>query len=228
MRIAKMLSTIASAALCCAASASTYREPALGSLLPPPPAPLAQSYEVTRGMAACVMKNDEPHALVFIDAVGSSAITAAIKPLNAAMSSCLGSGGLTLKAKPHGLQAFFAEAALRQTTLPVLPIIPKQETYSIKWLSSDLAQASLEEMAICLADTHPHEVEIFISSDPSSSSEKVALDDLTSFLKPCVPPSAKLTTDRMGLRLALSAALYHRVFDPASGMVGTPASVGKN
>ena len=109
-----------------------------------------------------------------------------------------------------------AEAFLRKykgrTNLPALA---PQHVYKRDWFVMTGRAVQIDEMATCVADVNPAGIMAITKSDFGSKKEKKAIDALAPMVGQCLSAGYKMTINQLGLRTALTEALYHRVFDPA-------------
>ena len=219
---------MAGAVLLSARAIGAIQDPMLGSLIPRKASAPSDGFDAARAMAACVVTKDQAHVRAFVDARGSAQISAASHSLAELMSICIEGNSSLLRANQHELQAVFSEAVVRRYPDPELAALPKPDVGTADWMSDEEGRRDLEQVAVCVADTHPESAQAFVMSDPASRSEEEALAGLSPLLKPCVPKGKGLQTDRHGLRLVVAAALYHRMFDRDARAAGNLVQPGKN
>ena len=96
-----------------------------------------------------------------------------------------------------------------------LPPLAPQATYPRAWHTMTGRAAQIDEMATCVADMNPAGIMAITKTQFGSKKEKKAIDALAPALGKCLSTGYKMNTNQLGIRTALTEALYHRVFDPA-------------
>ncbi|QNM82945.1 hypothetical protein H8M03_00845 [Sphingomonas sabuli] len=116
------------------------------------------------------------------------------------------------------LRGIFAEEALQAMGASVAALQPlplEQKRYIRPWFAATNRNGTVDEMAVCIADTNPAAIVKLVGTDPESSREDVAFEELTPTLGQCLVVGAKLQASRQALRAALADALYQRLRNPA-------------
>lgn len=119
------------------------------------------------------------------------------------------------------MRGHLAEELLKRSRAAVAQLqpLPRQKVYTRSWFPFTGRHISLDEMAACVADTHPAAIMALLGSEPLSDQEKAAFGTLLPAMGPCLVAGTKLTGKREPLRAALAEALYQRLMTPAESVV---------
>jgi len=101
-----------------------------------------------------------------------------------------------------------------QGSFAALPSLPRQLTYSRAWYAVSSRDASVDEMATCVAETNPGAILRLVKTEPYSDDEGAAFTAVVPDLGTCLRAGVKLTGNRQSLRAALADALYQRIANP--------------
>lgn len=187
-------------------------------------AQVEQSSEIIRDMATCLASRYPDLSRAVVIAPDEDAQSQAIKALSPHMSMCLGSSGALTASKarfsPTILVGMLAEGILRKAGRTELPAMPARQDYAADWTSRDASQKVVEEMAICIAERQPGEVADLLWSEPGNAREAAAMAAVQPSIGPCLAANATLKTNKLGLRVALAKAYYHRLLAPGQTVAG--------
>jgi hypothetical protein len=100
--------------------------------------------------------------------------------------------------------------------------LPRQLTYSRPWYVVSYRDASVDEMATCVAETNPAAILRLINTEPYSDQEGATFGAIVPDLGTCLRAGVKLTGNRQSLRAALADALYQRIANPVPMPAAAP------
>jgi len=104
----------------------------------------------------------------------------------------------------------------------VLPVLPRQRTYSRTWYGATNRDVSVDEMATCVSETDAPDTLSLLKTEPYSDQEGTAFAALGPTLGACLRAGVKVAGNRQSLRAALADALYQRVANPVAVATGAP------
>lgn len=128
-----------------------------------------------------------------------------------AASSC----GSSPNASDDILRGMFAEAALRDVPAAagLGPLAPEPD-YRRGWFAATGRDASVDEMAVCMAARHPIGIRRMLGTSPESAEELAIVTALNGVIAPCLPQGAAVKAAGQAFRAALAEAFYHRAASP--------------
>ena len=180
-----------------------------------------------RGMMACAVKKKPVEAAQVLSAIDLTGIATVVRRLMPTLQTCMGkaaereAGSVELGLSTNMLRALMAEAWMRQKGLPSLaPVAYIHTAPGSDWLSGNLGQKIVLRMADCLAAKEPYRSEAMLYATPGSPEERAAFSALTPVFSSCLEKNVTLTTNRVGVRLALASAIDRRSRQPAPA-IGT-------
>jgi hypothetical protein len=133
--------------------------------------------------------------------------------------------GYSLNAPLDVQRGMYAEALLARMRHPLgLPALARVAVYHSGWNAVSGRSATVDEMAVCVADTNPGGVEALLATDANSREELAVFGALSASFGPCLVANTQLNATRVGVRAALAEALYHRVMAPAEPAPAQAAS----
>lgn len=182
-----------------------------------------EAVKTARAVADCVLAQSPKNAVAVVEAVTEETRKTAVGRIYPALSLCLGemtSGQRSMfEFSPTSLTAVLAEALLRKNKPAAPAPLPMRKDFGAAWESADPSQHVVDEMANCIAATHPDLASALVLSEPGSPNETHAFAAIMPTLGPCLVTKATLKTNRTGIRMSLATALYHRDFDPSPDAV---------
>jgi hypothetical protein len=193
------------------------------------PRPSDEAVRVMRDLTKCIVESKRRDVARYLGSPTDEDHKANLARLSGMLPICLrdaGPGATEISIGGATFQGALAEALLASQSLLALPPIEPSKTQVPYWLSDAADQRVVEEMAICLSDRNPRESTALVQSAPRSSAEAAAFGALTPLMGPCLIRGTTLHANLVGIRLALAAALYHRVTDRPSA-AAVPAGAGQ-
>lgn len=191
------------------------------------PRPTDEAIRVLRGLTKCLVQTKRNDVTKFMLSPTEETQKAALAKLTSSLSLCLSEAGPVAAEMSMGGAAFrgaLAEALLaRQDLQSFVPIEPSK-TEVPYWLSDKTDQRVVEEMAICVSDRDPHNSAKLVQSNPGSPTEADAFTALTPLLGPCLIRGTALHANRVGIRLAIADAVYHRTADSGPAVTASAGS----
>lgn len=88
--------------------------------------------------------------------------------------------------------------------------LPRRRIYDRPWFRATMRHNSIDEMAACVADTHPGGILALNRTQLGSVEERAALSALNADFASCLRADVKLHGERKAIRGALVEALYQR------------------
>lgn len=177
--------------------------------------------ETGRKTAVCVVSRAPQATEGLLHALTEEEWKRAFRKISAQLERCLGSSAtdgysLEMKFSQQTMIGFLAEAWLLRAGRDRLAALPPRADYAAAWTSKDASQKTVEEMAICLTERQPEHVADLLWSDTGSEQEIAATAALQPSIGPCLAANATLKTNRLGLRVALARAYFHRTIAPVA------------
>jgi len=197
--------------------------------------PKLRAASMARGTVACVAsKNPQEAKMLLAMSVADPGYGSKLTKLRDQMGPCMKGvmGGFTvasLNLDGSQFRGLMAEYFLRAAVRPHLTAEAQiRSSYAADWIAPASGMAVVEEMASCIAATHPDKVVELIFTTPGSSRERAARSAIMPFVAPCLGKGTTLNTDAIGLRLALAQGLYHRLNDTGEHRVSGSLSAARN
>lgn len=191
------------------------------------PRPTDEAIHVLRGVTKCLVQTKRNDVTRFLASATDQAQKSALAKLTSSLSLCLsavGPGATEMSIGGAAFRGTLAEALLARQDLQSLAPIEPSKTEVPYWLSDKADQRVVEEMAICVSDRDPHNSAKLVQSDPGSSAETEAFTALTPLLGPCLIRGTTLHANRVGIRLAIADAVYHRLADTGAAVTASAGS----
>jgi len=191
------------------------------------PRPTDEAIRVLRGLTKCLVETKRNDVTKFMLSPTDETQKAALAKLTSSLSLCLsevGPGATEMSIGGAAFRGALAEASLARQDLQSLAPIEPSTTEVPYWLSDKADQRVVEEMAICVSDRDPHNSARLVQSDPGSPTEAEAFAALTPLLGPCLIRGTTLHANRVGIRLAIADALYHRTTDTGAAVTAPAGS----
>lgn len=171
----------------------------------------------------CTVALSESKARHFLDARNAADLETAAQVFDqsARASRCKSGGYMPGDASLVGfssergtLRGMVAEAFLRKypKQANLAPGAP-QVSYSRGWHAMTGRASPIDEMATCVAELNPAGILALTRTEYASKKQKVAIAALTPSVGSCLLTGYKMNINALGLRTALTEALYHRAFD---------------
>jgi hypothetical protein len=183
-------------------------------------ATLAESAQAGWRWAQCVAHKRTSNVSAFLDGTDKSAVDKAEQALSRSLE-CLNFEGGALESEGQVLnmptdieRGALAEAMLHNKPPTTnLSANSLKRAYSAPWTAFSARHLSVDEMAVCVADTNPAGIAKLLATRPYEAEEDRAVTDIAPSLGVCLAAGVKLSANRQGIRAALAEALYHRVRD---------------
>lgn len=120
---------------------------------------------------------------------------------------------------PASMRGTLSEAALRKegrlsAKEPILEALPIQQTYERPWFAMTERPRSVDEMAVCFAETNPALTVALLRTAPVSDEEKAVIGQVAGELGPCLIGGTQLKANAFTLRASLAEAYFHRIYGP--------------
>lgn len=111
-----------------------------------------------------------------------------------------------------------AELALMREAGPLAlqPLPAKTGNYVRPWFAATGRPTAVDEMAVCMADTHPADIAGLVRTGLGSWEERAWMSNLPARLTQCLTTGVRLDADWRSLRAALADALYQRIHQSGS------------
>lgn len=174
----------------------------------------------------CLVALSESRARKFLDArtVAEMDAAAVVFDQSARASRCKNAGTVPGDAALVGYstdrstqRGMVAEAFIRKYPKHVnLVPAPAQVSYARGWHAMTGRPGPIDEMATCVAHLNPAGIVALTRTEYASKKQKKALEALTPSLGTCLQSGVKMNTNALGIRTALTEALYHRAFDASA------------
>lgn len=184
--------------------------------------PSDQALLNARGMMACTVKRRPALTEQLLDTTDVTHFQKLTTELGPTLQKCAGETGnkdaakTELKFSSSMMRSLIAEASLAQKGLPALaPIAYVATAPGSEWLTGDPGRRIVLRMADCLSAKEPRKVEAILAAPSGSGPEGAAFSALAPTFPACLEKNVTLTTNRVGLRLALASALDRRSRQPA-------------
>jgi hypothetical protein len=192
--------------------------------------PSDEAVRVMRGVTKCLVQSKRSAVAKYVESATDEDRKTNVARLSRFLSLCLDDaepGAMEIQIGGATFRGALAEALLENQPFRPLPPIEPSKTEVPSWLSDAADQRVVEEMAICLADRYPEESEALVRSAPGSPAEAAAFSAFTPLIGPCLIRGTTLHANRVGIRLALADALYHRVAEEAKPAAMSPTESPK-
>lgn len=227
---------LASAVSVCV-SATAPAEPPIGSRLGERVVTGAVEDEVTSARhaheyASCLVNRRGEKARRLLSETSEAGYKAAYKDLTTGRLDCFNMGddvndiqeGWRFSIPTDIMRGMLAEQLIKIdiARYAALPPLPQQRAYSRPWYGATNRDASVDEMATCVAEMDAPDTLSLLKATPYSQQEGSAFAALGPTLGSCLRAGVKVTGNRQSLRAALADALYERVANPLT--TGTSAS----
>lgn len=173
----------------------------------------------------CIVALSESRARKFLDArtVADMEAAAAVFDQSARASRCKNAGTVPGNAAlvgystdPSTQRGMVAEAFIRKYPKHVnLAPAVAQVSYARGWHAMTGRPGAIDEMATCVAHLNPAGIVALTRTEYAGKKQTKALELLTPYFGTCLQAGFKMNTNALGIRTALTEALYHRAFDAA-------------
>lgn len=225
---------VASAVSVCV-SVTALAEPPIGSRLGERVVKGAVEDEVTSArhayeFAGCLVNRRGEKARRLLSQTTEAAYKEAYKALTTGRLDCFNMGddanditeGWRFSIPTDIMRGMLAEQLIKSDIVRYaeLPPLSQQRTYSRSWYGATNRDASVDEMATCVAEMDAADTLSLLRTTPYSEQEGSAFAALAPTLGSCLRAGVKVTGNRQSLRAALADALYERVANPPTSVTG--------
>jgi hypothetical protein len=110
-------------------------------------------------------------------------------------------------------------------TLGAMPVLPVQMAYSRPWFALSGRDVTVNEMAVCLAESDPAGTAALFRTKPYTPQEMTAIGNLGPAMQKCLRVGVKLKANRQTLRAALAEGAFNRLALPPITYVTPPVKL---